>query len=218
MQKIRLCYLLHDWSWPSASLDHIDVFSLYYLLLHIWLDEIDILKNLPTKEKTWIISRKNTAGIQDSPLKENINIYVSPLITSNTFFLKKVGVKIIDTPYVNTFQFLTMALIMALSVFLKWVGGHIGRDFRPFLHTESFQIRDILCLRLWTALFNSNHRFSVGFKSGYWEGQLSTSLWILICAWSYCFAGITSYSETKFQLPGRGRVAKEGYSILLEIV
>ena len=42
---------------------------------------------------------------------------------------------------------------------------HIGRAVRSFLHTESVQILDILCLSLWTVLFNSNHRFSMGFKS-----------------------------------------------------
>ena len=45
------------------------------------------------------------------------------------------------------------------------IGEHVGRDLRPFLHTESFQILDIFHLLQWTALFNSNHRFSVGFKS-----------------------------------------------------
>ena len=42
---------------------------------------------------------------------------------------------------------------------------HIGRDLRPFCHTESFQILDILRLNLWTAFFNSNHRFSM------WSGD-----------------------------------------------
>ena len=31
------------------------------------------------------------------------------------------------------------------------LGEHVGRDLRPFLHTESFQIFDILHLLLWTS-------------------------------------------------------------------
>jgi hypothetical protein len=38
------------------------------------------------------------------------------------------------------------------------IGEHNGRDLRPFLLTESYQILDILHLLLWTDLFNSNHR------------------------------------------------------------
>ena len=30
------------------------------------------------------------------------------------------------------------------------IGEHIGSDVRPFLHTEYYQILDILRLRLWT--------------------------------------------------------------------
>jgi hypothetical protein len=32
--------------------------------------------------------------------------------------------------------------------------------------TESFHIRDILRLQLWTSLFISNHMFAMGFMSG----------------------------------------------------
>ena len=46
------------------------------------------------------------------------------------------------------------------------IGEHSVRNLRPFLLTESFQILDILRLPVWTAFFNSNHRFSMGFKSG----------------------------------------------------
>jgi hypothetical protein len=44
------------------------------------------------------------------------------------------------------------------------IGEHIGRDLRAFLHTESFQVLHIRCLRSWTALFNSNRRFLIGLK------------------------------------------------------
>jgi hypothetical protein len=47
-------------------------------------------------------------------------------------------------------------------------GEHIGRDFRPFLHTETLKIFDIL--HLWP-LQNVN-----------------ISLWNLMCAWGYCLA------------------------------
>jgi hypothetical protein len=53
------------------------------------------------------------------------------------------------------------------------------------LDKESFQILDILRLRLWTALFNSNHRF------------LTISLCILLCVWGY-------YLAAKLHPPGRG--------------
>ncbi|XP_070304668.1 NFU1 iron-sulfur cluster scaffold homolog, mitochondrial-like [Salvelinus sp. IW2-2015] len=50
----------------------------------------------------------------------------------------------------------TRIRMMALSR-----GEPIGRDLGLFLHTESFKILDIIHLRLWTALFNSNHRPTV---------------------------------------------------------
>jgi hypothetical protein len=45
------------------------------------------------------------------------------------------------------------------------IGEHVGRELRPFLYTESFQVFEILCLRC-TSLFDSHHRFSMRFKSG----------------------------------------------------
>jgi hypothetical protein len=68
------------------------------------------------------------------------------------------------------FQYLSITYlerITALSLFLKMYTfrEHIWKDLTPFLNAESFQILDILCLRLWTALFISNHRSSMGFKS-----------------------------------------------------
>ena len=53
-----------------------------------------------------------------------------------------------------------------ISMMFNKVGEHIWRDLRPFLHAEPFKILHILRFRLWTALFNSEHMFSIGFKSG----------------------------------------------------
>jgi hypothetical protein len=87
---------------------------------------------------------------------------------SNNLFLQNVwGAKLLTTLFSKPH----LARITALSIFLTcfWeIGEKIGSDLRQFLHKESFQILDILCLCLWTAFFNSKPRFKMGFKSRDW--------------------------------------------------
>ena len=50
-------------------------------------------------------------------------------------------------------------------------GEHLTRDQRPFLHTESLQILQIPSSMLVVLLFSSLHSFSLGFRSGNWDGH-----------------------------------------------
>lgn len=50
-------------------------------------------------------------------------------------------------------------------------GEHLTRDQRPFLHTESLQILQIPSSMLVLLLFSSLHSFSLGFRSGDWDGH-----------------------------------------------
>ena len=71
------------------------------------------------------------------------------------------------------------------------IGEHVRRGLRPFLHSESFQILDIICLLLWTTLFNSNHRILI------WPLHNVDFVIVLISAWGYClFGSVSLLAET----------------------
>ena len=63
----------------------------------------------------------------------------------------------------NIFQMIHFFKKNYISIMFKKVGEHIWRDLGPFLKAEPLKILHIFRFVLKTALFNSDHMFSINF-------------------------------------------------------